>query len=117
MISFQITLPDFPKSLEWCKDSICVGFKSGYSLIKMSQSQEVQELFPNNSSSGPQVTKLSDERFALQKGGQTTFIDLQGNMKLYTVNWGEVPAGIAHDAPYLIGLQSGSVEVRTEDPR
>ena len=114
----EISLPDFPKSLEWCKDSICVGFKGEYSLIKMSQSQEIQELFPNNaSSSRPQVTKLSDERFALQKGAQTTFIDLQGNLKLYTVNWGEVPAGLAHDPPYLLGVQSGSVEVRTEDPR
>ena len=104
-----------------------MGFKAGYSLVRMSQPppQEVQELFPNNpasSSSGsggqPQVTKLSDERFALQKGVQTTFIDLQGTLKLYTVNWGEVPLGMAHDAPYLLGvLQSGSVEVRTEDPR
>ncbi len=64
------------------------------------------------------MTLMSDgERFALGKDEQTTFIDLEGNMKLYAVQWSETPIALANDPPYLLAVLNKSVEVRTDEPR
>ena len=36
-LTFQpdLGVPDVPKAMEWCKDSLCVGFKRDYYLIKV----------------------------------------------------------------------------------
>lgn len=34
----EITLSDIPRALAWSKDSICVGFKGGYTIVKVNKS-------------------------------------------------------------------------------
>lgn len=34
-----MSVPDVPKSLVWYKDSLCVGLRSQYMLVKMAQNQ------------------------------------------------------------------------------
>ena len=31
----DINLPDYPKSLAWCKNAICVGYRSEYGLVML----------------------------------------------------------------------------------
>ena len=75
------------------------------------------ELFPTGKNQDPSITLLSDERFALGKDEQTTFIDLEGNMNLVAVQWSEVPQAIAQDSPYMLAVLSKTVEIRTDEPR
>ena len=60
---------------------------------------------------------MSDERFALGKDVQTTFVDLQGSLALDSITWSDKPVSVAHDPPYLVASLNNSVEIRTESPK
>ena len=60
---------------------------------------------------------MSDERFALGKDVQTTFVDLQGTLALDSITWSDKPVSVAHDPPYLVASLNNSVEIRTESPK
>ncbi len=50
----DVSLPDAPRSLAWCRDSVCVGFRGEYALIRVGRGgrgggdkgEELCELFP-----------------------------------------------------------------------
>jgi len=43
----DVLLPEIPKAIGWCKDSICVGLKRDYCLVKLDDSNpEPRDLFP-----------------------------------------------------------------------
>ncbi len=116
----DVSLPDYPRSLAWSENSICVGLRNDYILVKVRDTEEIIELFPTGKEAN--VILLSDgKRFALEKEDHTVFIDLDGRLKLYTVTWS--PPGVVdmtHDPPYLLAAKScgGGVEVKTEgEPR
>lgn len=112
----DVSVPDVAKSMAWCKETVCVGFRGEYSLLRLA-GQEFDELFPTGRSQEPRVSLMQDERFALGKDDQTTFINCEGKMNLKAVQWSETPEDMVHDQPYLIGVLSKSLEVRTEEPR
>ena len=60
---------------------------------------------------------MSDERFALGKDVQTTFVDLEGTLALDSLTWSSKPVSVAHDPPYLVASLSNSVEIKTESPK
>jgi len=112
----DISVPDVARSIAWCKESVCVGFRGEYSLLHL-MGQEFSELFPTGRSQEPRVTLMEDQRFALGRDEQTTFISSEGKMKKQAVQWSETPLDLVHDQPYLIGVLSKSIEIRTEEPR
>ena len=75
------------------------------------------QLFPTGKNQDCSVTLTVDNRFALGKDDQTTFVDLTGKPALETVTWSSIPTSIAHDPPYLISTLNDTVEVRTENPK
>ena len=116
----DINLPDYARSLAWCKDSICVGYRSDYGMVKLtvSPSFELCELFPTGRNQPTSVTLMADERFALGKDDQTNFVDLQSTLALDSLTWSDVPLSVSHDPPFLVAcLKNSSVEVRTESPK
>jgi hypothetical protein len=118
----DISLPDVPKSIAWCKDGICVGYRSEYGLVRLNcggtpHSFELCELFPTGKNQEAMVTLLSDERFALGKDDQTTFIDRDGQPALEALTWTETPLSIAYDPPFFVAPLANSVEIRTESPK
>ncbi|KAJ8895019.1 hypothetical protein PR048_000328, partial [Dryococelus australis] len=111
----DLTVSDIPRAIAWCQETLCVGFKGDYSLLKLSGSQ--QDLFPTGKHLEPSITKLSDETFALGKDMQSIFMDTKGNpTQKYAVKWSDVPLDIAYDEPYLVGVLPEGVEVRTIEP-
>ena len=48
------------------------------------------------------MTLLQDNRFALDKDDQTTFITAAGQLNPKAVQWSEVAQDMVHDQPYLI---------------
>ena len=78
------SIPYEPRSIAWCKDSVCVAFMGGYSLIKLnkaalSSESGICELFSagiKNEKQFSSVTLLTDERFALIEDKTTKLVDL-----------------------------------------
>ena len=84
---------------------------------KLDSSNTFVELFPIGKNEESSVTLMSDERFALGKDVQTTFVDLQGSLALDSITWSDKPVSVAHDPPYLVASLNNSVEIRTESPK
>ena len=78
---------------------------------------ELCELFPTGKNQDCSVTLTADNRFALGKDDQTTFVDLSGTTALESLTWSGTPKSIANDPPYLISTLSDFVEIRTETPK
>ena len=126
----NVVVQDIPKSLAWCKETICVGFKSEYSIVKLDSSAVINgggepggssvttELFPTGKSGEPSVTLLSNNRFALSNDSDTIFVDGDcGEMSPSALNWADTPLALAEDMPYLLAVQANGVEVKTNEPR
>ena len=117
MLQEDVSLTDVPRSLAWGDESLCLGTKSEYSLLHVGVKDTPSDLFPTGRNQEPRVTLLQDQRFALDKDDQTTFITSSGQLNPKAVQWSEVPLDMVHDQPYLISVLSKTVEIRTDEPR
>lgn len=61
----ELAIPDVAKSLIWCGDSICIGFKREYNFIHV-QTGAMSELFPTGKG-GPLSTHLPNEQILLSR--------------------------------------------------
>ncbi|XP_072024948.1 vam6/Vps39-like protein [Amphiura filiformis] len=115
----QLGVPDVPKAMAWCGNSLCVGFKRDYFLIKI-ENGELKDLFTtgNASQAEPTVTRLSEDMLALGRDMMSIIIDSEGNpAKKYALTWSDYPQVLEHDQPYIIAVLPKYVEIRTVDPR
>ncbi|XP_042910118.1 vam6/Vps39-like protein isoform X1 [Parasteatoda tepidariorum] len=115
--SDDLLLRDIPRTIVWCGESLCVGYKSEYSLMKISG--ETKDLFPTGGNQlEPLVSLLPDEKLAVGSDEQTILIDSDGNPTMkYSIKWSEVPLALVYDEPYLIAVLPSAVEVRPIEPR
>ena len=118
----DVSVPDVPKSLAWCRTTICVAFRSEYSLVKLDSSvvggAKTTELFPTGRVSEPNVTLLSNNHFALSNDSNTIFVNCDsGEMTTSALNWTEAPIAMTEDTPYLLSVQQKGVEIKTNEPR
>ncbi|XP_073983190.1 vacuolar protein sorting 39 [Rhodnius prolixus] len=111
----EITLSDIPRALAWSKDSICVGFKGGYTIVKLSGGEE--ELFPTGRQLEPLVNKIpgkEKDMFVLGKETQSVFVETNGEpvANCDIVKWTDIPVGVGYDEPYLIAALTECVEIK-----
>ncbi|XP_076052623.1 vacuolar protein sorting 39 [Oratosquilla oratoria] len=112
----ELTLPDTPRALSWCKEAIAVAFKHEYWLVKLTGEQK--ELFSTGRNQEPQITRLEDGHLALARDEKTIFLDDDGIATCsYTLNWPEQPYMMVYDRPYLLAVLPKSVEIQTQEPR
>uniref|UniRef100_A0A8C4R8C4 VPS39 subunit of HOPS complex n=1 Tax=Eptatretus burgeri TaxID=7764 RepID=A0A8C4R8C4_EPTBU len=118
LIEFQpdLCLPDFPKSIAWCGDSICVGFKRDYYLAKADGRGSCKELFPTGKQLEPLVVSLTDSKLAVGRDDMTIFIDEEGTMQKHALRWTDVPISLEHQHPYIIAVLPRYLEIRTIEP-
>ncbi|CAH0560450.1 unnamed protein product [Brassicogethes aeneus] len=116
----DINLPDVPRSMVWCQQSICVGFRGEYALIEFKDSKiEYTDLFPTSStrSNDPCIVKVSENTFALCRESQTVLVNVNGQTdRNKALRWSDVPLTMAWDEPYALGVFSDSLEVQTLEP-
>lgn len=74
----DVVLPEAPKSLAWCRDSICVGLKREFLLVKLNDENPVRDLSPTGKSSEPVMGLVKENMMALQKDEDTVFINSNG---------------------------------------
>ena len=126
----DVVVQDIPKTLAWCHQTVCVGFKTEYSIVKLdvggvigdskstAPSAVTTELFPTGKTGEPNVTLLSNNQFALSNDSNTIFVNCDsGEMTPSALNWTESPIALAEDAPYLLSVQANGVEIKTNEPR
>lgn len=110
----EMNLYDIPRYMCWCKESICVGFKRDYFIVKIN-SGDIKELFPlGNSQHEPVITRVAENRLMLGRDNMSILIDSDGNpTQKNPINWSGIPSEIGNNPPYIIGILPKFVEVRT----
>lgn len=110
--------PDIPKSMAWCENSICVGFKRDYYLIRMDGRGSIKELFPTGKQLEPLVAPLADGKVAVGQDDLTVVLNEEGICtQKCALNWTDIPIAMEHQPPYIIAVLPRYVEIRTFEPR
>uniref|UniRef100_A0A8C3A0R1 VPS39 subunit of HOPS complex n=1 Tax=Cyclopterus lumpus TaxID=8103 RepID=A0A8C3A0R1_CYCLU len=114
----DFSAPDIPKSMAWCENSICVGFKRDYYLIRMDGRGSLKELFPTGKQLEPLVTPLADGKVAVGQDDLTVVLNEEGVCtQKCALNWTDIPIAMEHQPPYIIAVLPRYVEIRTFEPR
>ncbi|CAL8297372.1 unnamed protein product [Arctogadus glacialis] len=114
----DLGVPDIPKSMAWCENSICVGFKRDYYLIRMDGRGSIKELFPTGKQLEPLVTPLADGKVAVGQDDLTVVLNEEGVCtQKCALNWTDIPITMEHQPPYIIAVLPRYVEIRTLEPR
>jgi len=120
-MSKEITLSDSPRVVCWVSESIFVGYKAEYELIKMTggDDQVVKSLSATGGKqSEPLIRVLSDNKVCMNRDENSYVLDQNGDPHLkYSITWSDIPLTLAEDYPYLIALLPSSIiEIRTIEP-
>uniref|UniRef100_A0A1A8RU88 Vacuolar protein sorting 39 homolog n=1 Tax=Nothobranchius rachovii TaxID=451742 RepID=A0A1A8RU88_9TELE len=114
----DLGVPDIPRSMAWCENSICVGFKRDYYLIRMDGRGSIKELFPTGKQLEPLVTPLADGKVAVGQDDLTVVLNEEGVCtQKCALNWTDIPIAMEHQPPYIIAVLPRYVEIRTIEPR
>uniref|UniRef100_A0A8K9X5R3 CNH domain-containing protein n=1 Tax=Oncorhynchus mykiss TaxID=8022 RepID=A0A8K9X5R3_ONCMY len=114
----DFSAPDIPKSMAWCENSICVGFKRDYYLIRMDGRGSIKELFPTGKQLEPLVVPLADGKVAVGQDDLTVVLNEEGVCtQKCALNWTDIPIDMEHQPPYIIAVLPRYVEIRTFEPR
>lgn len=120
-MSREINLTDTPKTITWCCESIFIGYRSEYCLVRLSGSpdEEVKSLSATGGKQPePMIRSLQSDKVTINRDENTYILDRFGDPFLkYSICWSDIPSQMAEDYPYLIALLPSSiVEVRTFEP-
>ncbi|CAI5763932.1 Vps39 isoform X2 [Podarcis lilfordi] len=114
----DFSVPDVPKSMAWCEDSICVGFKRDYYLIRVDGKGSIKELFPTGKQLEPLVAPLADGKVAVGQDDLTVVLNEEGTCtQKCALNWTDIPIAMEHQPPYIVAVLPRYVEIRTFEPR
>ncbi|XP_030882273.1 vam6/Vps39-like protein [Leptonychotes weddellii] len=114
----DFSVPDVPKSMAWCENSICVGFKRDYYLIRVDGKGSIKELFPTGKQLEPLVAPLADGKVAVGQDDLTVVLNEEGICtQKCALNWTDIPVAMEHQPPYIVAVLPRYVEIRTFEPR
>ncbi|XP_039248093.2 vam6/Vps39-like protein [Styela clava] len=113
----DISMPEIPKCMAWCRDSVCLGFRREYFMVTVKANSVPYELFPTGKLMEPVMTKLDENRLILMKDDMSIFIDKDGTGEKQVFKWSDAPIDIETQAPYILAVLPSYVEIRTLEPR
>ncbi|KAM6204134.1 vam6/Vps39-like protein isoform 3-T3 [Sarcoramphus papa] len=114
----DFSVPDVPKSMAWCENSIFVGFKRDYYLIRVDGKGSIKELFPTGKQLEPLVAPVADGKVAVGQDDLTVLLNEEGICtQKCALNWTDIPIAMEHEPPYIIAVLPRYVEIRTFKPR
>ena len=109
----EMSSPDTIRAMVWAGDSLCVGFRRKvYTLIHVNTGASI-ELFPTGGD--PSCLLLPDSEILLGKEHLSAFVGFDGKPSAHNqaITWSELPLAVQYSFPYVLGLLSRSVEVRS----
>ena len=90
----ELSVPDIPRELAWCGDTLVLGFR-GFSYSLMDLQGKTKELFPTGKLPEPSITKISENIFVLGKDSQSVVMDTNGlPIQHNPVKWTDFPSAI-----------------------
>ncbi|OWK09619.1 VPS39 [Cervus elaphus hippelaphus] len=107
----DFSVPDVPKSMAWCENSICVGFKRDYYLIRVDGKGANKELFPTGKQLEPLVAPLADGKVAVGQDDLTVVLNEEGICtQKCALNWTDIPVAmdigrVSERLPILLSFQ------------
>jgi len=114
----DVQLPETPKSLAWCKDSVCVALKREYLLVQLSGDITTKGLSPTGKSPESVICLVGTNEIALQRDENSVFFNCAGEITYnHMFTWSETPIAVASHPPYLLSVMNNLLEVRTMHPR
>lgn len=120
-MSKELNLNDQPKALAWSAESLFIGYRSEYELVRLTPNsgEDVKSLSTTGAKqSEPTIRLLHDDKVSINKDENTYILDANGDPYLkYSISWSDIPANLAEDYPYLVALLPSSIiEIRTVEP-
>ncbi|XP_022914524.1 vam6/Vps39-like protein [Onthophagus taurus] len=113
-----VNLKDLPKTIIWCGETICVGYKNEYCLYTLNSKDKPQDLFTTGSrSTEPCLVKITENTFAVGRENQTVVVNDHGSAATSKVlKWSDTPTGLIWDKPYLLGTLPDAIHVQNLEP-
>ncbi|XP_043119508.1 vam6/Vps39-like protein [Puntigrus tetrazona] len=100
----DVAAPDIPKSMAWCENSICVGFKRDYYLIRMDGRAQSKSC-SHRKQLEPLVAPLADGKVAVGQDDLTVVLNEEGVCtQKCALNWTDIPVAMEHQPPYIIAV-------------
>lgn len=121
-MSREINLNDQPKTILWCSESIFIGYRSEYNLIRLTGTTDSDDFKTLSATGGkqpePLIKLLQDDKVSINRDENTYILDQNGDPSLkYSISWSDIPTHLIEDYPYLVALLPSSIiEVRTLEP-
>jgi len=104
-------VPDVIKTVVFCGQSLCIGFKRRYSMLDIATG--TPNLLFETGKSDPLCTVLPDDQLLLGRDNISVFIGHDGKpTRRYGLSWSETPVAIGCSYPYAIALLPKVVEVQ-----
>ncbi|XP_060871879.1 vam6/Vps39-like protein [Metopolophium dirhodum] len=111
--SENIDLPDIPRTLVWCDQTVVIGCKNEYYLFDVTMEQ-VKPLFLTGKNQEPIITKISDTMFGVVKDSHFIVMSTMDDVaEQQFIKWIDTPSIILYDEPYLIASISDKLYVQT----
>ncbi|EDO34329.1 predicted protein [Nematostella vectensis] len=113
----ELGLPDVVRAVAWAGDSLCVGFKRDYSLIKVNTGAAT-ELFSTGKHLEPTIATLPNSGLILCRDDMSIITDSEGkHTQKQSLTWSDTPMALEYVEPYVIGVLPRYIEMRTISPR
>ncbi|KAK5578265.1 hypothetical protein RB653_003220 [Dictyostelium firmibasis] len=109
----EIVLPEVALTVEWCKNSLCVGSKKEYAVVDVDSGLYKSLLPLDKNAPGPRTKLILDqEKFLLTTVDLSIMVDLQGDIVEGSIVWDSSPMSMSYLEPYLITiLQNKSINI------
>ncbi|XP_050533096.1 vam6/Vps39-like protein isoform X2 [Daktulosphaira vitifoliae] len=114
--SENFDLPDIPRTMVWCDQTVIIGCKNEYYLFDVT-TEVIKPLFLTGKNQEPIITKISDTMFAVVKDSHVIVMSTTGNVaEQHTIKWTDTPSIILYDEPYLIVCMGEKLCIHTIEP-
>ncbi|XP_058777856.1 vacuolar sorting protein 39-like [Vicia villosa] len=109
----EFGVPDVVKSMSWCGENICLGFRREYVILNASNGA-LSEVFTSGRLAPPLVVPLPSGELLLGKENIGVFVDQNGKLiPEGRICWSEAPLEVVIQKPYAIALLPRFVEIRS----
>lgn len=125
----DLVIPDTPRAVSWVGESLCVGFRTEYILLKVPKGEQKGLITLGTRYTEPVVSAIDSGRLlALVQDEKSYILDAEGDPILdYDIPWSDFPQTILDDMPYLLCLlpttdsrtkgSNSIIEVITMEPK
>eukprot|EP01134_Creolimax_fragrantissima_P006038 CFRG6038T1 len=106
-------MPDTPKQVVWCRDSIFVGFRREYYLLDTARGT-TRVLFPTGRDMVPLMMRVDDNEVLLNKDNVSIFIGNDGRpTRRFGIVWNLSPSAMVIVSGFCLGLLPKAIEIRS----